>query len=401
MQCLTLKENFIFTCQINIEFINSELSETIEATLLTTINALYIFKKTETNKNDEFLEDKLLLKCLHDDIYIEEFANEKNEIKYASIKDPNLKFSIKIEHQSAKEFIKILALFEGWKLAVKLLLDNNREKNADKEIGSYKKEQQRDLYPKSFFLFQIIDSFILNNYVLQIDYLIIQLFNDYPAFFKHFFNVITVFPKIEINLKIDEQSPDVFPRLFPIDVEYSLTHLSLKSVYLYDKFARTILPLLISRSPFLQTLDLSHNFLTNNIFDILREKIVFHVHLKNLNISYNKLTSENLSRYIFLISKKYLRINLFDLRGNGIDNRFLNNFNPKTYEELRNTIQNRLSLNGNNNNYPKEIITFDLRETNINIEKTSFRLYLKKKKDLSNHVEIKNNFDDNYETKFS
>ena len=412
MQCLTLKENFIFTCQINIEFINSELSESIEATLLTTINALYIFKKTETNKNDEFLEDKLLLKCLHDDIYIEEFSNEKNEIKYTSINDSNLKFTIKIEHQSAKEFIKILALFEGWKLAVKIINDKEKEKNKDKnknknkeqniekEIGSNKKEQQKDLYPKSFFLFQIIDSFILNNYVFQIDYLIIQLFNDYPVFFKLFFNVITVFPKIEINLKIDEQSPDVFPKLFPIDVEYSLTHLSLKSVYLYDKFAKAILPLLISRSPFLQTLDLSQNFLTNNIFDILKEKIVFHVHLKNLNLSYNKLSSENLSKYIFQISKKYLRINLFDLRGNDIDNRFLNNFNPKTYEELRNTIQNRLSLNGSNNNFPKEVITFDLRETNINIEKTSFRLYLKKKKDLFNHVEIKNNFDDNYETKF-
>ena len=337
MQCLTLKENFIFTCQINIEFINSELSESIEATLLTTINALYIFKKTETNKNDEFLEDKLLLKCLHDDIYVEEFANEKNEIKYTSIKDPNLKFSIKIEHQSAKEFIKILALFEGWKLAVKIIVDNNKEQNdkkdkKDKEIVSNKKEQQKVLYPKSFFLFQIIDSFILNNYVFQIDYLIIRLFNDYPTFFKHFFNVITVFPKIEINLNIDEQSPDVFPRLFPIDVEYSLTHLSLKSIYLYDKFAKTILPLLISRSPFLQTLDLSQNLLTNNIFDILKEKIVFHVHLKNLNLSYNKLSSENLSKYIFQISKKYLRINLFDLRGNNIDNRFLNNFNPKNYE---------------------------------------------------------------------
>ena len=380
---------------------NSELSESIEATLLTTINALYIFKKNDTNKNDEFLEDKLLLKCLHDDIYVEEFVNEKNEIKYSSTKDPNLKFSIKIEHQSAKEYIKILALFEGWKLSVKLLKENNKqEQNINNDIVSNKKDLQKDLYPKSFFLFQIIDNFILNNYVLQIDYLIIQLFNDYPSFFKHFFNVITVFQKIEINLKIDEQSPDLFPKLFPIDVEYSLTHLSLKSVFLNDKLAKTIIPLLISRSPFLQTLDLSHNFLTNNIFENLKEKIIFHVHLKNLNISYNKLTSDNLSKYIFQISKKYLRINLFDLRGNNIDNRFLNNFNPKAYEELRNTIQNKLSLNGSNNNYPKEIIIFDLRETNINIDKTSFRLYLKKKKDLSNHVEIKNSFDDNYETKF-
>ena len=149
MQCYTLKENFIFSSQINIEYKNSELSESNEAILLVTINALYIFKKTEQIKNDEFLEDKLLLKCLHDDIYIKEFINEKNEIKYESYVDPNLEFSIKIEDSLAKEYIKILALFEGWKLAVRLEKEKNdiKEKNNKKEIG-------KNTYPKSFFYFK-------------------------------------------------------------------------------------------------------------------------------------------------------------------------------------------------------------------------------------------------------
>ena len=386
MQCYTLKENFIFSSQINIEYKNSELSESNEAILLVTINALYIFKKTEQIKNDEFLEDKLLLKCLHDDIYIKEFINEKNEIKYESYVDPNLEFSIKIEDSLAKEYIKILALFEGWKLAVRLEKEKNdiKEKNNKKEIG-------KNTYPKSFFLFQIIDGFIQNNFVFQIDDLILQLYNDYPAFFEQFFNVITVFPKIEINLLPEEQPPNVFQKIFPNNLEYSLNYLSLKSIRLTNRFAIEILPQFIANSPFLQTLDLSDNLLTNEILPNLIIKDTFHAHLRTLNVSYNKLTSENLSKYIFLISKQFLRITLFDLRGNKIDNRFLNTFNPKSYEELRNKIQNN----------SKEVVTFDLRENNINIDKTSFRLYLKKKKDLSNRLEIKNSFDDNYEDKFS
>ena len=75
------------------------------------------------------------------------------------------------------------------------------------------------------------------------------------------------------------------------------------------------------------------------------------MHLNTLNLSYNELTSDNLSKYIFQITKEFLRINLFDLRGNLIDNRFLNNFNHKAYEELRNSIQEKLSGNNLTNNY--------------------------------------------------
>ena len=430
MQCLTLKENFLFTSQIklNIDRRNSELSETIDSTLLTTINALYIFKKNDV-KNDEFLENKLLLKCKHEDIYVEKFTNEFNEIKYTSINEnSDLKFSIKLEDPLAKEYVKILALFEGWKLAVSytknikvrnysksvIINTNNNDKNDNesKSPKKTKKNNQKEPYPKSFILFQIIDTFIQNNFVFQIDDLILRVYKDFPTFMEQFFYVITIFPKIEINLMLDENSSAKFPLLFPsdkislrdslpnINLKYSLIHLSLKSIFLKDSYAEKILPPLIVKSPFLQTLDLSHNNLTNKIFSTLVIKGFINVHLKTLNISYNNLSSDNLTKYIFLISKQFLRITLFDLRGNKIDNRFLNSFNPKFYEDLRNHIQEKLSGNNSNNNYSKEIVSFDLRETNINLDKTSLRLYLKKKRDLSNHLEIKNNFNENYETKF-
>ena len=431
MQCLTLKENFIFTCQVKFrsDRKNSELGDYMDSIMLVTIKAIYVFepntKRSDQNKSDNYLEKKLIMKCLHDEVYVEKFSNEFNEITYKSInEDSDLKFVIKLESTQAKEYVKILALFEGWKLAVKSVKEAREPfnlkdvGNTDFEYEESKKNRRNtksyimsDNYPNIIYLFQIIDSFIMHDYVFQIDYLIMQLHKEYPYFLRNFFFVITIFNKIKIDLLLDDQMADVFPAILPIEddvlkdnilnfnVKYALIHLSLKDSNLKDSFAERILPPFLLKSPFLQVLDLSYNFLTNSIFLVLLTKDHINIHLKTLNLSYNKLTSDNLSKYIFQISKEFLCITLFDLRGNKIDNRFLNNFNPKLYEELRNIIQDKLSGN-NPNNYSKEQVIFDLRDTNINIEKTSYRLYLKKKKDLSGHLEIKNSFNDNYEGKF-
>ena len=456
MQCLILKENFIFTCPIkhHFESINSEAVEITDSILLVTINAIYIFaptlKRSEQNNEEDYLEKKLLFKFLHEDAYIDKFTNDINEVKYiVSIKyedenkDKNKKKNknkyesrsekkymvslvMKLETPLAKEYIKILALFEAWKLAIKVTKPSNETikeigNNPDEEDKIIMKSTLKDNYKKSpdiICLFQIIDSFIQHDYVFQIDFLIIQLYKDHPVFLKQFFYVITIFDKIKIELIFDEKKTDIsdivsdifptvvqqeidFNNVNSYNIKYSLINLSLKSSRLRDSFAEKILPYFILRSPFLQILDLSHNYLTNGIFQILLQKDFYiNVSLKSLNLSYNGLSSENLSKYIFQLSKEFLCITLFDLRGNKIDNRFLNNFNPKAYEELRNIIQDKLSGNNPNTNYSKEIVVFDLRDTNINIEKTSFRLYLKKKKDLSGHLEIKNNFNDNYENKY-
>ena len=84
---------------------------------------------------------------------------------------------------------------------------------------------------------------------------------------------------------------------------------------------------------------------------------------------------------------------LFDLRGNKIDNTFLENFNPKNIEEIKNQLET-FDIG------TKEPLVFDFRNTNIHIDKLSSSFYLKKKKDISNHIEIKNVFADNFENKF-
>ena len=129
MQCLSLKENFIFSSNIKLtkhKENSEEAGEAQESILLTTINGLYIFKNesNKNDKNDEFLENKLLLKCKHEDIYVEKFINE-NELMYAigcKRKDDDYKFTIKLEHPHfSKEYIKILVLFEAWKTAIKFI----------------------------------------------------------------------------------------------------------------------------------------------------------------------------------------------------------------------------------------------------------------------------------------
>ena len=434
MQCLTLKENFIFTCPIKHHFErkNSETLEISDSILLITIKAIYIFeptlKRSDQNKPEDYLENKLLFKCLHDEVYIDKFTNEMNEVKYVSVTEETDNLVIKLETPLAKEYIKILALFESWKLAIKITKESKEPfnlkdvANTDLDIDEEAKNRRRNTknynfgenYPNIIFLFQIIDSYIQHDFVFQIDYLIMQLHREYPLFLKQFFYVITIFNKVKIDILLEDQMADIFPIILPQEIDFlkdfnnmnsfgikfSLIHLSLKNTNLKDSFAERILPPFILKSPFLQILDLSYNFLTNGIFQILLIKDFIHINLKTLNLSYNQLSSDNLSKYIFQISKEFLCITLFDLRGNKIDNRFLNNFNPKAYEELRNIIIDKFSGNNPNANYSKENIYFDLRDTNINIEKTSYRLYLKKKKDLSGHLEIKNNFSDNYETKF-
>ena len=446
MQSLTLKENFIFTCSVEYhqERKNSDSGEK-KSILLMTIKAIYIFDKKQEDQV-VFLEDKLLLKCLHDDIYIESYDNDKNEVIFRETKEakkqreaeeakknskskkkkkgeskeqPDLRFVIKfLDTQTAKEYIKILALFEGWKLAVKSAKksaepitireignDNDNDKNQRRNTKNY---IINDTFPNIIYLFGIIDSFIEHDYVFQIDLYIMQLNKYYKSFLKEFFFFITIFEKIKIDILINESIADTLQEILPQELPdnindnpfcYSLTHLSLKASGLKDSFAEKILPNFITNSPFLETLDLSNNFLTNKVFIIF---IKDHINdsLKTLNLSNNCLSSKELSKYIFQISKVFLSITLFDLRGNQIDNRFLNSFNPKKYDELRNAIRNMIGNNSNNIYNSKEKVVFDLRCTNINIDKTCYRLYMKKKRELSGYLDIKNNYTDNYESKY-
>ena len=92
------------------------------------------------------------------------------------------------------------------------------------------------------------------------------------------------------------------------------------------------------------------------------------------------------------LTKSFISLTLFDLRGNKFDNKFLEVFEPKNVEEIR--MQLELLDMGT-----KENLVFDFRNTNIEIDKIASTFYLKKK-DILNHIEIKNVFTENFENKY-
>ena len=60
--------------------------------------------------------------------------------------------------------------------------ENLQFENENIDTKSAKKSNKgfvKELYPNQIYLFQIIDSFIQNNYVFQIDYLILDLYKEY------------------------------------------------------------------------------------------------------------------------------------------------------------------------------------------------------------------------------
>ena len=76
-------------------------------------------------------------------------------------------------------------------------------------------------------------------------------------------------------------------------------------IYLQDSYAQKILPPLIVKSPYLQTLDLSNNLLTNKFFNVLIISINRALLGKSLNNSLLKF-KEILD---VILEKKYLLLN--------------------------------------------------------------------------------------------
>ena len=101
-------------------------------TLLISINALYIFDKELPSEllikeeEKDFLENTLLLKYFHEEIFISNYND--NSIKY-KLTSNNEEFTIKFPNNqiNAKEFIKILIIFEGWKISCNLYMKQNTE----------------------------------------------------------------------------------------------------------------------------------------------------------------------------------------------------------------------------------------------------------------------------------
>ena len=431
MECLTLNEHLIFSSNITASFNGAE---SFEAMLLLSIEALYFFEKknNQLKEGPDILESHLLFKFKHEEICLKNILSNDDSIEYYILKkfdDFFPEFFLKFSNQpKGKDYVKILILFEGWKFAlnsIKRLLYNNKNEinsedydnennsffnneiseNSDDENNNKTsnnsteiREEITELNFDKHYLFEIIEKFISNDFTLIIDYIFLKLEKKCKGFVKLFFNCICYFQKIQIKLLFDDEISKTFQDFIPNDdMKFCLRHLNLSSANLKDNYAESILIPLINNSPHLENLNISNNNLTNSFLNIMIEEVKPNIFLKTFNISYNQLTSENLSKIIYQISKLFLAINLFDLRGNKIDNNFLNYFEPKNYEELHSKIQDLI----NSSNSSKEIITFDLRDNEIELEKTSLRFHLKKKKELSTHLEIKNIFNEEFEIKFS
>ena len=424
MECLYLKENFIFCSNISVSFNNSDSFD--EITLLLTIDALYFFEKKnyQIKEGPDILESHLLCKFKHEEIYLKSISSNDDSIGYNILKKNRYnihEFLLKFSNQpKGKEYVKILILFEGWKYAVKSIksscsnkkiqiqkisLNEDSDKNSDDnensesyEINDYEQKEQIDYNVTKYYLFKIIEKFIIYDYVLIIDYIFLILEKYYKGFVKLFFICISYFKKIQFKIILDDDISKTVYNFFPKQsINLCLRHLNLSSINLKDKYVTLILIPFINNSPHLENLNISNNLLTNYCLNILIQELKPNIFLKTFNISYNKITSNNLSKIIYELSKIFLSITLFDLRGNKIDNNFLNNFEPKNYEELHLKIQDLI----NSPNSTKETIIFDLRGNEIDLEKTSLRFYLKKKKELSSHLEIKNIFNENFEIKYS
>ena len=423
MECLYLKEKYIFSSNISVLFNNTDL---YEITLLLTIDALYFFEKknNQIKEGPDFLESHLLFKFKHEEICLKSISSNDDSIEYYILKkydDYFPEFFLKFSNQpKGKEYVKILILFEGWKFAVNSIRryyynkqnqsenysfnenneinSSNSENDSNFENNDYNKNEKIEFNVNKYYLFKIIEKFIIYDYVLIIDYIFLKLEKYYKGFVKLFFNCISYFQKIQIKIILDDETSKLIKNFFPKKtIKFCLRYLNLSSIYLKDNYAKIILIPFINNSPHLENLNISNNLLTNNFLNIIIEEIKPNFFLKTFNISYNKITSDNLSKIIYELSKIFLSITLFDLRGNKIDNNFLNNFEPKNYEELHSKIQDLI----NSPNITKETIIFDLRGNEIDLEKTSLRFYLKKKKELSNHLEIKNIFNEQFEIKYS
>ena len=96
MQCLSLKENFIFSSNIKLtkhKENSEEAGEAQESILLTTINGLYIFKN-ESNKNDKKKVYKISPNVVNEQYYGNNFIekemnNDEEDILSISIQSLN------------------------------------------------------------------------------------------------------------------------------------------------------------------------------------------------------------------------------------------------------------------------------------------------------------------------
>ena len=109
-------------------------------------------------------------------------------------------------------------------------------------------------------------------------------------------------------------------------------YIDLSHTYLNDKGFSKVIINLIEKCPNLIELNLSHNLLTNIVFIKLYESQ--NNFLKIIDLSYNKIKTENLFSDLRYIVTNFLSIRKLSLKGNLIRNMALKKFNPLQFDSL-------------------------------------------------------------------
>ena len=382
------------------------------------------------------LEDFILIKLSQSEIYLVDYNLEEALIEYKH-KESGKNYRFKFKHSNLKEknYIKIMLIVEAYKYSIKIsLLMNNidpmRKKNMsmrNKTLISKKKTINSrinyEMMTKSMsndimnteFIIHFLDNLIENKFkVLIIDD---SFFHEEQNLLKIFTNFLMEFKemKLKINLYEEEESSFVednmvggevnnketyvsaFSDRFNLDsfenkqnqnnfhfnenninnnVELSnfkLLILDASSTYMNDKgFNKALLPL-IQKSPALEKLILSNNYLTDDIFNKLND-LNNNYNIKIIDLSYNKIKGDRLSSHLRTIITSFFEIEFINLKGNLIQTSFINKFNPIKFNNLITSIRKMINEDAMNENNIK--IKIDLRENLIDIEKIEDQFYL-------------------------
>ena len=359
-----------------------------------------------------------------------ENQNYKKEIpKYPIYYNQSHKFKFKYSSQKEKNFIKIMIIIEGYKYAINhslLSLPINDETLIKKKTVEKmdKKTINKNSYINCNYLYELINNLIENNFKLIIKP---EFFDEDPKLLKEFTPFLSFLKELKIECILYEEdenskqvdNPSSNEETFtsaisdrfnlekvektisekknlrtlktikdfklpskPINLGnvWYLISLDASNVYMNDRgFSKSIIQF-IEKCPDLEYLNLSYNLLTNHVFVKLLESKNYH--LKELDLSYNKIKSDNLNLELRWMVINYLKLEKINLQGNIIRNLFLKKFNPQKFDSLLSEIRklinenSSMSLNSKSDSNEHKKIIINLKDNYFNIDEINNTFYL-------------------------
>ena len=382
-------------------------------------------KKSQKPKN---LEDFILIKLAQSEIFLVDYNLDEASIEYKH-KETGKNYKFKFKHCTLKEKnnIRIMVTIESYKYSIKnsLLLNtaepmrkrnmsirnktlmSKRKNNSNKNNFEMTKSMNSDIMNTEFII-HFLDNLIMNKFkILIIDD---NFFHEEQNLLKIFTNFFVEFKemKLKINLYEEEEASfaddnvaggeannketfaSAFNDRFNLDSfenkpapqgnlnendlnSFKLLTIDASYTYMNDKgFNKVILPLM-QRCPLLEKLYLNNNYLTDDLFNKLRE-LNNNFNIKIIDLSYNKIKGERLSSNLRLLITTFFELELINLKGNLIPTSFITKFSPVKFNNLINNIRKIINEGALVENKTK--IKIDLRENLIDIEKIEDKYYL-------------------------